>query len=313
MSSIRSELNALITPENRSRSSISAGLFHIFIPFFLSCCAAILAEKLSTTLPSCEIIFKATALVFIGTRWRALGNIIHECSHGIFVKSARHNEILGHLISSFEFTDFKIYCKQHQTHHVFLGDPEYDLDFKARFEYLSDQGSNKRRLLKTMMKAITLIPLWARQARPVVWAKKNPLWTNILRIFLLITTFAGLLQEQTSSYIFLYAVLPFTTTYQWMRLFSDCADHIFLYGHKNEIDRSRNHIFSSRWLNKLLFPRNDAYHLVHHLFPTLPTHAYPDIHNKFMSHSWYARKRHNISVFFDSFWRIKLESQGQSR
>lgn len=303
----------LVTLENRSRTPLSVGLFHIIVPILLSVWVATVAEKLCAVLPTFEIVLKAGAVLFIGTRWRALGNIIHECCHGIFVENRKHNETIGHLLCGLEFTDFKVYCQQHQTHHAHLGDPEHDLDFKARLTYLADTTPNLRRIVVSVLTAITLVPLWLKQQRPVVWSEKNPLWTNALRLLLLAGSVTALTHTQTSYYFLLYVFLPYATSYQWMRLFSDCADHIFLYGCKNEIDRSRNHIFHSTWLNALLFPRNDAYHLVHHLFPSLPTQHYPDVHNKFLRHPWYAMKEHVFRLPWDNYGQAELESQGQSR
>lgn len=313
MSSIRSELNTLIDPKNRSRNPLSVGLFHIFLPIFLSICIALVTEGLASIKPDLEILFKAAAVLILGTRWRSLGNIIHECSHGVFVENMKHNEFLGHLVSSFEFSDFDTYCRHHQTHHAHLGDPEQDLDFKARRLYLADSTPNLRRVVVTVFSAAALFPLWLKQTRPVVWSKNNPMWVNLLRVLLLGATLVGLSHSLTSSHVFFYVVLPFATSYQWMRLLSDCADHIFLYDRPNEIDRSRNHIFHSAWLNILLFPRNDAYHLVHHLFPTLPTRSYPDVHLKFLSNPWYAKKQHTFDIFRTISEPRKLRSQGQSR
>ena len=313
MSSIRSELNAQIDSENRSRSPLSAGLLHILMPICLSICAVVFSETMSAIFPAYGIIFKTAVVFFIGTRWRALGNIIHECAHGIFVDKPKHNEILGHLLSSIEFTDFNLYCKHHQTHHAHLGDPDHDLDFKARHTFLGDHTPSKRQFIITILSAVSLFPLWAKQARPVLWSGNIPFWANFFMIHLLAITLVGLLYAPTSSHIFLYGILPFATSYQWMRLFSDCADHIFLYNNQNEVDRSRNHIFQTSWLNALLFPRNDAYHLVHHLFPNLPTRSYPIVHARFLNNAWYARKSHTLPLLRGGYRTAELESQGQSR
>lgn len=314
MGSIRSELSALIDSENRSRNSFSVGLFYILFTLLLSVCVAIMAEHLSNSFPTFELVFEIMAVFFIGTRWRAFGNIIHECSHRIFVEKPWQNDFIGHLLASFEFSDFNVYCQHHQTHHSHLGDPDHDFDFKERLIYLSDPTPSKRRLVTTALSAVALVPLWIRQAKPVLWSANSPLWVNLLRVFILIALLYGLTQHQSAPVLFVYIVLPYATTYQWVRLFSDCADHIFLYSRENEVDRSRNHILRPLWLNSLLFPRNDAYHLVHHLFPTLPTRHYPKAHDKFLKNSWYAKKNHFIQLpWQEPTNAMELEVHGQSK
>lgn len=313
MNSIRSELTSLITLEDRSRNHLSVGLFQIFCTVFFAICAALAAELISKSVPAAAPAVQVAALFFIGTRWRALGNIIHECSHGIFVKKASDNVKIGHLLASIELSDFDEYCQQHTTHHAHLGDPEFDLDFRERFCFLADRTPSVRKVMTTVLFALTLVPLWMRQMRLVFWSKKSPWWSNGIRVCAVLLILGGLFHSHTTYHTLVYILAPYFTTYQWMRLFSDCADHIFLYGHENEIDRSRNHIFRSDLLNRLVFPRNDAYHLLHHLFPTLPTQHYRKMHQKFLENSWYGRKQHTLHFQIRTPRHFNVQTQGQSK
>lgn len=313
MNSIRSELASLIAPDDRSRNCFSAGLFQIFCAILSSFCAALAAELITESAPVAGHLAQFAALFFIGTRWRALGNVIHECSHGIFVEKAADNAKIGHVLACFEFSDFQEYCKQHPTHHANLGDPEFDLDFRERLCFLADQKPSVRRVMSTILTALMILPLWLKQTRLVFWSKNSPSWSNTLRMVLLLLILASVFHTQTMRYTLLYVLVPYFTTYQWMKLFSDCADHIFLYGNENEVDRSRNHIFRIDWLNRLIFPRNDAYHLLHHLFPALPTEHYRKVHQKFLKNPWYARKQHNLQFHFGNSGHFEIQTQGQSK
>ncbi|MBM3382358.1 MAG: hypothetical protein FJY29_07945 [Betaproteobacteria bacterium] len=294
MNSIRSELNSLVISEFRSRKASSAGLFSVLWNIFLAALCALLCEQLVLIFPESALVLRSLAVIFIGTRWRALGNMMHECAHGIFVEKALDNTFFGYLISAIELSDFQEYVKQHVSHHAYLGHPERDLDYKSRRIFLDSRRPYFLQISRILCLCAALVPLWLQTFRPVAWSRSCPRWCNNLRAVLLGVLLFALLIPATQLYIALYLVLPYITTYQWMKIFSDSADHLFLYGKEDLLERSRNHLLPSAFLNWLLFPRNDAYHLLHHLFPSLPTHHYPRAHSILLQHPWYRNRKHHF-------------------
>jgi fatty acid desaturase len=97
----------------------------------------------------------------------------------------------------------------------------------------------------------------------------------------------------------LYYLLPYATTYQIFRYWSDAADHAGVNQSEDELHRSRNHVF---WgpVNWLLFPRSDQYHLVHHLFPVLPTRHLRRVHDMLMTEPAYAEMNHSGAQLLDT-------------
>jgi fatty acid desaturase len=314
LNSIRSDLNALIVGLDRSRESTPAGLFLIFGTVFSAGCGAILAEALSYFFPNLNLIFRAAAVLWIGTRMRALGNMMHECSHGIFVQSPAANLSLGHLLAALDLSSFTEYSAQHNSHHAHLGDPDRDLDFRSRLFLLAKKKSFSS-ILNILLMSVLLVPLWLRILRPVFWARHAPVWSHFVRLGLLFASVLACIHSNSRSITLLYVVVPYLTAYQWMKLFSDACDHLFITGSTDPNDRSRNHLFRSTFLNKLLFPRNDGFHLVHHLFPTLPTRCYPETHLRLMKNPWYCARTHYLHVFKtkDRACTSKPAVQGQSR
>lgn len=295
MNSIRSELSSLIVGVYRSRDSTLAGLFSIFTVISSVFFGAVLAEFLSALFPQAEVMFRACAVFWAGTRMRALGNMMHECSHGIFVRRPQSNTQLGHLLAVLDLSSFTDYCRQHTTHHAYLGDAERDLDFRSR-HVLIHQPQSMLAVLKIILLSLSILPLWILILRPVIWAKDAPLWSNALRIVFLLVLAVALILPATQLYALMYVVAPYLTTYQWMRMFSDASDHLFLMSKEHSVERSRNHVFNAKWLNAVLFPRNDGYHLLHHLFPSLPVQMYPDVHEKLLAHSWYRERSHGFGI-----------------
>lgn len=313
MDSIRSELNSLLVGDFRSRKSTSAGLlsilFHILCAIFAASFGIILAKKF----PEYSYTIHFCSIFFIGTRWRALGNMMHECTHGIFVNNPVKNKFFGHLISAIEFSSFHDYMEQHLSHHGFLGDPERDLDYKSRRIFLAGSQFEMGHLLKLILAALSLVPLWKMMLRIVLWRKSCPAWTNFLRLTLMSMTIVLLVIPSTRSSALLFLIIPYVTVYQWLKILSDLSDHLYLYRHSNPLDRSRNHLLPSRILNWLVYPRHDAYHLLHHLFPTMPIHYYPLAHSRLLKNSWYNGKSHEWRFFPKNPMLITPETQGHSK
>jgi fatty acid desaturase len=94
----------------------------------------------------------------------------------------------------------------------------------------------------------------------------------------------------------LFYLVPYLTTYQMFRFFSDAADHGGINSEPDEFDRSRNHIHRWRWVNWLVFPGQDQYHLVHHLFPHVPCSRLGDVHRQLLlASAEYGAREHDLS------------------
>jgi len=67
----------------------------------------------------------------------------------------------------------------------------------------------------------------------------------------------------------LFIVAPFALVYSALNYWADCMDHAGLITAGDDLETSRNVLAPGivRWV---FFPRNDCYHLVHHLFPQIP-------------------------------------------
>ena len=66
-----------------------------------------------------------------------------------------------------------------------------------------------------------------------------------------------------------FVILPLFYIYPTFNFWTDCLDHAGLVGAKDEMEASRN-VLAPALVRLIFFPRNDSYHLVHHLFPQIP-------------------------------------------
>jgi len=75
------------------------------------------------------LLFYPIALALVATRYRALSNILHECTHNIFASSYRANNFFSRVICIVLFYSLGGYREHHRTHHAFTGNYERDLEF----------------------------------------------------------------------------------------------------------------------------------------------------------------------------------------
>jgi fatty acid desaturase len=81
----------------------------------------------------------------------------------------------------------------------------------------------------------------------------------------------------------------------FLRFVIDIIDHGGIYtAEANELYKSRNFIHHAalRWI---LFPRNDCYHLIHHLYPYLPVASFGKVHAILMEDPEYRNLQHRAT------------------
>jgi fatty acid desaturase len=240
--------------------------------------------------------FYPLAAFVIGTRFRAVGNMIHEACHGTLVKGHRANVIFGHLLCAIDLSCFSSYRHDHFTHHRHLGDPAKDHDFRSRLKF-GFGGEDEAVSWKHILVPLSLSHL-SSYLRPVVWSKADPTAANVLKILLLavLALSAHFLSVWTP--LVLYYAIPYAVAYQILKYWSDAFDHAGIMTSPDEFDRTRNHVFAVNLANRFLFPRNDEYHLVHHLFPSVPTTLQKKVHAILMRDHEYRLREHTALGMF---------------
>ena len=252
-------------------------LFHVLVCLIVY----LLAFRSFAAGPVVGCVCTAAAGVVIGSRMRAWGNILHECSHNAFAKNKFLNRVIGNALGVFLFIGFRRYRREHLSHHRFLGDVEKDLDLGGSF------------------------------FRPTLMSSEEPWLANLCRVLFLVSLVFMVALPATRFAVLAFFVFPYFTSYQLFRFVSDKADHAGISAEPDEFLRSRNHIFSRRWgwLNSLVFPHHDAFHLIHHLFPGLPAKMHRQCHVALLQDANYYAREHEITLELiakKTPWNIKL-------
>ncbi|MBA3910582.1 MAG: hypothetical protein C0524_12015 [Rhodobacter sp.] len=212
-----------------------------------------------------SVAMMAITAIFIGTRLRGINNIVHECSHATFSELREDNVRIGRVCTSILMKSFRKYRDDHLSHHANNGDYEHDAEFGSIERFGLHDPVNMRTILRHIA-----TPLLGRHL---------PLYTGInlsgedgrLFVFLklsLLTLIAAFAIISPLTAIF-FVILPLFYIYPTLNFWTDCLDHAGLVGAKDELEASRN-VLAPTVVRLLFFPRNDSYHLVHHLFPQVP-------------------------------------------
>jgi fatty acid desaturase len=203
--------------------------------------------------------------LFIGTRLRALNNIVHECSHSTFCRDRHQNALIGSFCSALTLGCFSDYRDKHLSHHAHLGDYERDLDFRGIEKLGVDDPLTRRTIVRHI-----ITPLIGRHLPYYLYlnrSRRDGVAFVALKISLLISVLLVTFAAPQTALLFLVA--PFVLVYSALNYWADCIDHAGLITGPDELDKSRN-FRVPRPISLLFFPRNDCFHLVHHLFPQVP-------------------------------------------
>lgn len=231
----------------------------------------------------------AALSIFIATRMRGLNNIVHECSHASFATDRQENVRLGSICASVVLSCYKDYRDEHLTHHRYLGDYDQDLDLQG----IEDLKLHDPLTMRTVLRHI-FTPLVGRHLPYYLGANMSARdgWPyQVLKISLIVgTLFVAVMAPVTAIAMI---IIPFVFIYSAMNYWTDCLDHAGLVSSEDDIDSSRN-ILAPTPLKLLLFPRNDCFHLVHHLFPQIPAKHLPACHEVLETDTTYAMKPHAV-------------------
>jgi fatty acid desaturase len=229
--------------------------------------AAILLGSYLLTLPISvwTVTAEVATAAFIGTRLRGINNIIHECSHATFAEDRSDNVMIGRFCAAMLMKSFRKYRDDHLSHHAHNGDYEHDAEFGLIEKFGLHDPISPRTVLRHVIVPLTgrHLPLYTG----VNLSAEDGRVIQIVKLLLLAAMAIFLLLEPLAAFAFV--ILPLFYIYPTLNFWTDCLDHAGLVGAKDELEASRN-VLAPTLVRLLFFPRNDSYHLVHHLFPQIP-------------------------------------------
>lgn len=231
------------------------------------------------------------AILLMGSRQRALGNLLHDAGHKILFPEAQRNDRLANLFLGIPlFSPVRLYRDQHGKHHAYLGVDELDPDLIHSEEDL--QGSSLQLFLRhaldpAMFRTNTFASLGSLSAREhaqiALW------WGAFLAVMTLAAGWAA-----TLTFVALWMISR-ATVFHSITTFREISDHVGLEpGSVLGFTRNSPH---TPVLSFFLHPHQNNYHLTHHLAPRVPFHRLHAAHEVFMAVPDYARSHHCDAYF----------------
>jgi fatty acid desaturase len=228
-------------------------------------------------------VFLAVLLaLFIGTRFRGLNNILHECSHLSFTTKRADNVLLGRIVASLLLKSFESYKTEHMSHHAHLGDYEHDLDFHRLQKFKLEDELTPKTIARHV--ATPLLGLHITSYVSFDMSFQDGKVFGWLKIALLLATTVYVLVDPIAALLMI--VFPFVWVYSALNYWTDCIDHGGILEAGHELEQSRN-VIVNPIVRFFLFPRNDCYHLIHHLFPGVPVNHFDRCHEELLQDPQY--------------------------
>lgn len=217
------------------------------------------------------------ALLVVANRQRALGNILHDAGHRNLCRTRRLNDGLALLlVAPLVFASLERYRADHFRHHLQLGAVGGDPDLMDRPDVLPGHW------LRSYLRQVFTLQAWwgdfcghlgaARVSMPgrayiVAW------WLAAMALML---EFTG--EPFTLTFIGLW-LLARATVFHLITTLREMCDHFGLRpGGILSFTRDMAVSGPCRWL---IHPRNNGYHLTHHLLPAVPYYRLPQAHALF--------------------------------
>lgn len=266
---------------------ITSGYVSALVYLCAQCFYAIIAASFSHSiwlqlgpdLPGIALTVYFPSAFFIATRLRAISLLKHEASHGLIDKRPQVNKWIGELASVFDHQSFVDYKAAHIKHHRHFGTEALDPDFNYKAQ----------RLMNSLLEAF----------RPTVFTNYIKLGSSCngdsaLAILgrLIFNLGLPLISFMTGNFdlYVAYVFIPYLILYPIVQAMGDYLDHSekwpsFLFFDENIV---------ANLMRLLLLPRNDRFHMAHHIFPRIPGGYLPECHRRLMTHPIYASHVHKL-------------------
>lgn len=217
-------------------------------------------------------LWSPLSLLVIGNRQRALGNVLHDAGHGNLIRNrARNDSLTQLLVAPLLFADLSRYRSTHYQHHARLGDATADPDFLVRQLNVPSHWSAVYAHFVFSWKG-WLGSMGGHLSDPEVSAAAKAyilLWWFALTTLIALT--AGTLV--TSTFLLLWLAAR-ATVFHLITTFREMCDHHGLQP-GGVFSFSRDVCCSGLW-RLFIHPRNNGYHLTHHLLPAVPYYRLPE-------------------------------------
>ncbi|MGM9489664.1 fatty acid desaturase [Ideonella sp. YS5] len=217
------------------------------------------------------------AIVVVANRQRALGNILHDAGHRNLHRSRAINDAVANvLVAPLVFADLASYRDAHFKHHLQLGDAARDPD------YLHPLAHRSVGWLHNYARNVLSVNAWWSSVSGHLGNSSVPL---VARLYIVawwsaagsaLTLLAG--WRFTEVFLLIWFVAR-GTVFHGITMFREMCDHFGLRP-GGVLSFTRDILRHGFWYG-MVHPRNNGYHLTHHLLPAVPYYRLPQAQELF--------------------------------
>lgn len=233
-------------------------------------------------------------LLILGNRQRALGNILHDAAHRNLTRDRQVNDLVARaLIAPLLFLSLSHYRDLHFRHHFDLGAHGTDPDLipipleKARswtIAVAANALSVRAVLGSTFGHLLDRAVPRAERLYIVAW------WAT------LVVAVAAITGEGPAAAMLTLWLAARATSFHLITTFREMCDHHGL-APGGVFSFTRDITASGAW-SLLIHPRNNAYHLTHHLLPAVPYYRLPEAQRLFAQLPEYQSRARVCPAYF---------------
>lgn len=234
------------------------------------------------------------SVILVGSRMRALMNLVHQASHGQLFRSKVANAWVGRVLLAWPLLiSMEAYRTEHREHHTKLWDPERDPKVARlrRFGLLRPESRRVRFVWKHVISPITL-----RYAPTNVIATLRTSTERVGRLTTILVVVVLVLLARLEVQLVMFWFVPYITSFQVFRYWAEMAEHSGLQSDRPwTATRNWTAPLPVRWL---MAPHSDHWHLAHHIHAGIPHFRLAAAHRVLMRVSEYADEGHHCDGLF---------------
>lgn len=215
------------------------------------------------------------SVLVISNRQRALGNILHDAGHRNLWRDKKRNDLIARtLVAPFLFSSLTRYRETHFQHHLELGRVDGDPDL------LPGQDGLPSHWMTSYLRCLVCWSTWMGSLGGHLFAGKVGLQSKLYIVgwwLCFIGAIAGLLGVEFAFGFLSLWLIARATLFHCITTFREMCDHFGLHP-GGVFGFTRDVVCHGPW-RWIFHPRNNGYHLTHHLLPAVPYYRLPEAHD----------------------------------
>ena len=255
-----------------------------------------------------DAVLAPLSVLVISNRQRALGNILHDAGHrNIWREKGRNDLVARALVAPLLFASLSRYRETHFQHHLELGRTQGDPDLIPGQENLPSSW------VVSFARCLLSWSTWLGSLSGHLFEKEVNLrskafifgwWVGLVGV---LTLLGG--GDFALAFVLLWLIAR-ATFFHCITTFREMCDHFGLQP-GGVLGFTRDMVCHGPW-RWAIHPRNNGYHLTHHLLPAVPYYRLPEAHTLLCQLPIFEDRSHICRAYFRTANAVTTEWQSRA-